>query len=106
MEVAASALEGLEKAKRTNPDLILSDIRMPGVDGTEFLQLLRDDPTTSQIPVIFMTASVQKEQIAGYQKLQIAGILWKPFDPMTLATEIEKLYAAYKDKTTNISAPD
>lgn len=65
VEVAASALEGLEKAKRTNPDLILSDIRMPGVDGTEFLQLLRDDPTTSQIPVIFMTASVQKEQIAA-----------------------------------------
>jgi CheY-like chemotaxis protein len=53
---AADGCEGLEKARRLVPDLIFLDVRMPGVDGYEICQALKENPGTTRIPVVFLTA--------------------------------------------------
>lgn len=57
--VASDGLQVVEKAKKEKPDLILLDILMPGIDGTETASILKSDPSTSRIPIIFLTALIQ-----------------------------------------------
>lgn len=91
--VAASAAEGLAAAARERPDLILLDVMMPGMDGLSALAELRGDPVLSAIPVVFMTAKVQRAEIERYLALGAAGVIQKPFDPMTLPTELQAILA-------------
>ncbi|MBX9687094.1 MAG: response regulator [Candidatus Obscuribacterales bacterium] len=97
---ASSGAEALEKAGPEKPDLILLDRMMPGMDGVETLKHLRENPETMNIPVIFLTAKVQSQEIAAYGSLDVLGVLSKPFDPMTLSDEI----AALLKKTNNEKA--
>lgn len=92
--LAGSGMDCLAVAESEQPDLILLDVRMPGMDGPTTLLKLRENPLTAAIPVIFMTASVQTQETEGYRKLDIIGLIEKPFDPMELAAEIRKLAAA------------
>jgi len=62
----AGALEGIELAHSQRPDLILMDIMMPGMDGLAALAALKDDPEWATIPVIFMTAKVQRGEMEQY----------------------------------------
>lgn len=75
------------------PDVILLDVMMPGMDGTETLGRLRADPALEGIPVIFMTAKVQHSEVARYRELGAAGVIAKPFDPMTLHERVRGLLA-------------
>jgi two-component system, OmpR family, alkaline phosphatase synthesis response regulator PhoP len=61
---------------------------MPGMDGPATLAALRADPVTSEIPVVFLTAKVQASERSRLEGLGVAGVVAKPFDPMTLAQEI------------------
>ncbi len=90
---ACSGLEALELAKQDKPDLILLDMMMPGLDGVSTFERLRDNPETKAIPIIFMTAKVQKNEVEGYRKLGAKGVIIKPFDPITLADEIMEILA-------------
>ncbi|MCA9802241.1 MAG: response regulator [Cyanobacteria bacterium HKST-UBA02] len=90
---AGSGDQGLEIARRENPDLILLDRMMPGKDGIATLKELRADPEIGSIPVIFLTARVQTQQLGEYEGLDVLGVLAKPFDPMTLTDEISALLA-------------
>jgi CheY-like chemotaxis protein len=83
----------LEKAVDNPPDLIVMDMMMPGMDGLATLQRLRDDPRTAAIPVIFLTAKVQKTEVDRYRAVG-AGLIVKPFDPMKLPDEIRCVLAA------------
>ena len=74
------------------PDLILLDVRMPAMDGPSTLHALRTLPLASSIPIIFMTASVQPAEVAGFMALGALAVIAKPFDPMTLAGEIENYW--------------
>ena len=85
---AASALDGLQAASADRPDLILMDMMMPGMDGLSALAELQRSPTLRDIPVVFMTAKVQRSEIAHYLSLGAAGVIPKPFDPMTLASQV------------------
>ncbi len=87
----ASGQEGLDLAVKEKPDLILLDVMMAGMDGRVTLEKLRDNPDTADIPVIFMTAKAQKHELDSYLALGVLGVITKPFDPMTLSTEIEKM---------------
>jgi len=65
---------------------------MPDLDGPETLAaMLRSAPRTAGIPVIFISASVQATEMAEYRKLDIAGVIVKPFDPMKLANDIRSM---------------
>ncbi|MFY0524779.1 response regulator [Archangium gephyra] len=89
--LAASGAEAVTKAAAEQPDLILLDVMMPGMDGPTTLGQLRAQASTAQTPVIFMTAKIQKQEVARYLELGAVGVIGKPFDPMTLPAEIKKL---------------
>jgi CheY-like chemotaxis protein len=87
--------EGVEQAKEHLPDLILMDVMMPRMDGGEAVKCLEEDPATKDIPVIFLTAIITKEE----EDNQAFGIqldtgkhrfIAKPFDPENLLNEIKK----------------
>lgn len=67
------------------PDLILCDVMMPGMDGITVLARLRETAKTANIPVIFMTARAQNNEIEKFKLLGAAAVLTKPFDPRKLA---------------------
>jgi len=79
------------------PDLILLDVMMPDMDGPETLERLRLDPQTASIPVVFATARTQPEDIERFMSLGAAGVISKPFDPMTLAERARDLFAKTKN---------
>ncbi|NVJ20301.1 MULTISPECIES: response regulator [Myxococcus] len=89
--LAASGNEALTKAAEEQPDLILLDVMMPGMDGPTTFNRLREQDATARTPIIFMTAKVQKQEVARYLELGAVGVIGKPFDPMTLPKEIRKL---------------
>ena len=90
-ESGVKALDILEKMEPGQPDLILLDVMMPGTDGLTMFRLLRENPKTAQIPVIFMTAKVQKQEVLSYYQLGASGVIIKPFDPLALPKEIENI---------------
>lgn len=75
------------------PDVVLLDVMMPDMDGPTTLAHLKADPTTSHIPVVLLTAKVQTGLRGGWGSLPVAGVIPKPFDPMTLSDEIDRLVA-------------
>jgi len=81
-----SGADGLAAAAKWRPDLILLDVMMPIMDGPTVLRRLRENPQTADIPVVFMTARAQTRELAHFRSLGAAGVISKPFDPMTLAT--------------------
>jgi CheY-like chemotaxis protein len=93
MEVveAANGAEALVRAREDKPDAVLLDVMMPGLDGPSTLARLREDPATSGIPVVFLTAKAIAAELERLKVLGAAGVLTKPFDPMTLARELRGL---------------
>lgn len=85
---AGSGQEALDLAAQEKPDLILLDMMMPGMDGVSTFERFRQNPATRDIPIIFMTAKVQKNEVEGYRNLGAKGVIIKPFDPLALADEI------------------
>ena len=93
--LATSAHEALALfASGISFDLILCDLMMPEMDGPACLQRLRALPETQAIPVLFMTAKVQTAEIDRYLAMGAAGVIRKPFDPMTLAQDVRSLLEA------------
>jgi CheY-like chemotaxis protein len=90
--LAESGSRALEKAAQDPPDLIVMDMMMPGMDGLATLQRLREDARTASIPVIFLTAKVQKTEVDRYRSVG-AGLIVKPFDPMKLPDEVRRVAA-------------
>jgi CheY-like chemotaxis protein len=88
---AASGAEGVRKAEEEKPDVILMDMKMSSMDGSAALALLRQNAVTAGIPVIFLTAIQNLQQSAHLKKLGAAGILAKPFDPVTLADQVQAI---------------
>lgn len=89
--LASSGAEAVELAARAQPDVILLDVMMPGMDGPSTLAALRARPETAQIPVVFVTAKVQRREVDHYRALGAAGVVAKPFDPMTLAADVRRI---------------
>jgi CheY-like chemotaxis protein len=83
-----SGRDALTLAAEWAPHVILCDVMMPGMDGPETLARLRESTGTAKIPVIFMTARAQQRELEHFRVLGAAGVICKPFDPMTLAAEI------------------
>jgi CheY-like chemotaxis protein len=85
---ASSGRAGIETALREKPDAILMDVMMPEMDGPTTFQHLQADPATSHIPVVLLTAKVQGVDQRRFAGLGVAAVLFKPFDPLTLADQI------------------
>jgi len=86
--MASSGAQGLARAIDYQPEAILLDVMMPGMDGpTPFLEL-RKNPATAHIPVLLLTAKVQSSDQRRFADLGVNAVLFKPFDPLTLSTQI------------------
>jgi CheY-like chemotaxis protein len=88
---ARSGAEGIRVATAEQPDAILMDVMMPGVDGPTTFRNMQQNPLISQIPVLFLTAKVQGVDQRRFAGLGVAAILLKPFDPLTLAQQISQV---------------
>jgi two-component system, OmpR family, response regulator len=86
-----SLVNALEYVTDFKPDLILLDARMPGMDGPTTFRLLQENEDNARIPVIFLTAKIQEQEVKSYKQLGAAGIISKPFDPVTLSGEIRRI---------------
>lgn len=89
--VAASGLEGLVVAQREQPDAILLDLTMPGMDGVTTLQHLQANPATQPIPVILFTSAAQLFEQELVARLPITGIIPKPFEATELVEQLRSL---------------
>ena len=78
----------VEKARSSPPDIILLDVMMPGMDGPQTLQAMRDETDLSKAIVFFITARSRPAEIEHLLSLGAVAVIPKPFDPMTLATEV------------------
>ncbi len=92
LRTCSSGQDALRTAAQFNPDLILLDVMMPGMDGPMTLSELRKLPHLANTPVIFMTAKVQSAEVAHYRSLGALGVIAKPFDPMLLAQQVRALW--------------
>ena len=89
--VADNGEDCLAMALQEKPDVILLDVMMPRLDGFETCRLLKENPETQAIPVIFLTAKAQHFEVKRGMEVGGLGYLIKPFDPMTLHDEIVAL---------------
>lgn len=91
MASGEAALEQLSAGAR--PDVILLDVMMPQMDGPGVLAAVRQMEGLDETPVIFMTARAQSGEIDRFKALGAIGVITKPFDPMTLASQVRDLLA-------------
>jgi len=92
LEVCNSGMEAVNKATAFEPDLILLDVMMPGMDGPSTLAELRTLQATRDTPVIFMTAKAQRHEIRQYKAMGALDVISKPFDPMRLADNVRSIW--------------
>ncbi|MGB5959341.1 MAG: response regulator transcription factor [Coleofasciculaceae cyanobacterium] len=91
VQAASNVNEALQMLEKQTPDLVISDIMMPQLDGYEFLKKLREDPRFKNLPVIFLTArGMTTDRIKGYQA-GVDAYLSKPFEPDELVAMVENL---------------
>ena len=93
MEVleASDGPSGLEQARNHSPDVILLDVMMPGLDGWRVAEELLDDPTTEDIPIVFLTARAELRDRARGIDLGGVDYVTKPFNPVELAPLVRGL---------------
>src|ERR1700710_2941396 len=85
---ANSGAAGIIEAISSHPDAILMDVMMPSMDGPTTLKQMQNTPAIAHIPVILLTAKVQGVDQRRFAGLGQAAILFKPFDPLTLAAQM------------------
>ncbi|MBF0357196.1 MAG: response regulator [Magnetococcales bacterium] len=90
LKVCNTGKEALEAVAEYMPDLLLFDVMMPEMDGPTAFQEIRKIAGMESVPVIFMTAKVQPQEIAHYKELGALDVIPKPFDPMSLADAVRE----------------
>ncbi len=88
---AASAAEALVNISKSVPDLIVSDIRMPGIDGFQLAKSLRQNARTDMIPIVFLTAKDERKDRLQSLRSGVDAYLTKPFDPEELLVVIANI---------------
>ncbi len=85
---ANSGEAGLAAAIANPPDAILLDVAMPGMDGLATIAALKNNPVTAKVPIIFLTAKAQASDRRRLYEAGASGVITKPFDPTTLASQV------------------
>ncbi len=92
VKVCNNGREAVDAAASFQPDLLLFDVMMPGMDGTTALTEIHKLPGMAGIPVVFMTAKVQPQEITEYRTMGALEVIAKPFDPMALSETIQNIW--------------
>jgi DNA-binding response OmpR family regulator len=91
---AGDGQEGLDAARRQRPDVVISDIMMPKMNGLELVSTLKSDPATADLPVILLSAKAQLADVQRGFELGADDYVTKPFDPIELIDKVTALAAA------------
>lgn len=91
-----SCADALRVVDDFDPDLLLLDVMMPDIDGPETLEQLRQHDAAADAPAIFLTASVQADDMERYGEMGVVDVIIKPFDPMQLPAQIEASWQAHQ----------
>ena len=94
VEVVSTGAELLDRAAGGGYDAFVLDGMMPVMDGYETCRRLKSSPATAGVPVVFLTAKTQRDEMARALELGAVACLTKPFDPMTLAAELREALGA------------
>lgn len=84
--------KALANISKFAPDLVLLDVMMPGMDGPEVFRQLAAGEETSALPVVFMTAKTQRQELEEFIELGAVGVISKPYDPFKLPDELRGLW--------------
>lgn len=95
VEVCESGAVALERGPEFEPQLILLDFMMPGMDGRKTMEAFRDVRGLEDVPVVFLTARAQLNEVQEYRRLGAIEVIVKPFDPMTLADRVKEIWQGY-----------
>lgn len=105
ISIATNAMQGIESARKIKPDLILMDVTMPEMDGYEACRILKNDPETEHIPIIFLTARTDSTDIVTGFHAGGVDYITKPYNPteliVRLVTHLELKHSKESLKETN-----
>jgi CheY-like chemotaxis protein len=96
--LAGSGAEGLVTAEQSQPDLILLDVIMPGLDGIVTISELKKSPMAKAIPVIFLTSVKDVMSLEGAKELGALGVIYKPLDPLKLPSQAREIVEASRPR--------
>ena len=88
--VAENAADGIAIVRKEKPDIIVMDVRLPDMRGTEAAMILRQDKETRDIPIVFVTASVMAEGREDIKDITNSGFIGKPINTRTFAKDVSK----------------
>lgn len=91
--VESDPLKAIEGIKAFQPDLVMLDWMMPGMDGPTLLKAMREQPETAGFPVVFITAKATVKDHEELAALGAAGIISKPFSPKDLPEQLRGIWA-------------
>ena len=91
---AGDGREGVEMVRAERPDVVVSDIMMPTMNGLELVSTLKSDPSTADLPVLLLSAKAQMADVQRGFELGADDYVTKPFDPIELIDEVTALAAA------------
>jgi DNA-binding response OmpR family regulator len=91
--LARDGQEGIDQARASKPDLVISDIMMPNVSGLELVQTLKADPDTAGIPIILLSAKAQSADLKAGLDAGADDYVTKPFEPLDLVDRVQALLA-------------
>ncbi|HEY2773165.1 MAG TPA: response regulator transcription factor [Candidatus Binatia bacterium] len=103
VQVASTGEKGLEAARRSQPDLLLLDLMLPGMNGLEVCRALKSDRTTAQIPIIMVTARGEETDVVAGLELGAADYVTKPFGIKVL---LARVHAVLRRRTTSLPAEE
>ncbi len=89
-----SGIQVIDLAIDFQPQLILLDVMMPDMDGPTTLKALKVHETLKDVPVIFLTAKILPDEIRRFKASGATDVISKPFDPMTLANQINHIWSS------------
>ena len=97
--MASNGLDGLRKVHNEEPDLIILDVMLPGMDGFEICHHLRSEPDIAQLPILMLSAKAQEIDKDTGLKVGADDYLAKPADPSEIVRRVESLLAPEKHAT-------
>ena len=99
--VARDGQEGIDVATRDQPDLVVSDIMMPKKSGLELVVALKSDASTSEIPIILLSAKAQNADVRSGLEAGADDYVTKPFEPLDLVDRVNRLLEARASKRSS-----
>jgi CheY-like chemotaxis protein len=101
---ARDGLDALERARCERPDLVLTDVTMPGLDGFQLAERLRRDERTRRIPLVFLSGEAGPANAQRARALGALAYLMKPFDPRALAVFVAHELGAARVGSSQLAA--